>query len=441
MATELPLDERIVQLFRRLGITQAHIGASMSPDWRGLATRHSDLIASLTLVCPPALDPNDLSALPSRFMVFTGDQGPRPERFRRSLAGFHDAAVVPLPHYLDETWSDVIADRTREVGVPMLEFLQRVDQRHGSKTLSLPKGEGEIAGISYRVRGTGPALVLFPLALAPSQWDPLLPTLTAHYCTIMLGGAALSTVAYLEARGRLGYLGAVRSLMDVVRVRPAEVVVEVGCGTGVLIRWLAQQTGGANRILGVDINRFLLREAAALAKKEGLADALTLKEGNAEALPLPDGSADVAFACTVLEEGDADRMLAEMVRITKPEGRVGVIVRALDASWWVNLPLRAELKMKVEAPGRLGSGVAAGGCADASIYRRFHRAGLTRLTLFPYLVPVTESDPRFTLFQQQLLATLGAEEADEWRSAVAEAEADGTFFMAQPFHCAVGIKS
>jgi hypothetical protein len=37
-------------------------------------------------------------------------------------------------------------------------------------------------------------------------------------------------------------------------------------------------------------------------------------------------------------------------------------------------------------------------------------------------------------------AGLGPEEADEWRKAVTEAEADGTFFMAQPFHCVVGVK-
>ena len=191
----------------------------------------------------------------------------------------------------------------------MLQFLQRADQLNGSKALSLPESAGEIAGISYRVRGAGPALILFPLALAPSQWDPLLAMLSAHYCTITLGGAALGMVAYLEARGRLGYLGAVKSLMDVIQVRPGEVVVEVGCGSGVLIRWLARQTGHANRIVGVEINGFLLREAAILARKEGLAESVTLQEGNAEALPLPDASVDVAFACTVLEEGNADRSI------------------------------------------------------------------------------------------------------------------------------------
>jgi ubiquinone/menaquinone biosynthesis C-methylase UbiE len=50
-----------------------------------------------------------------------------------------------------------------------------------------------------------------------------------------------------------------------------------------------------------------------------------LQEGNAEALPFRANQFDVTVACTVLEEGDADRMLAELVRVTKPGRRVGVI--------------------------------------------------------------------------------------------------------------------
>jgi hypothetical protein len=262
---ESPLKERIVQVLRHLGIKRTHVAASMGPDWRGLATRHSDVIASLTIICPTALNPHDLAALGPRFIVFTGDQGPHAERLRRSLSGFCDAPLVVLPNYLAEPWADVAADRMREVGGSMLEFLQRADQRNGTKTVALPEGDGEVAGISYRIRGAGPPLVLFPLALAASQWEPLVPTLGAHYCTISLGGAALGMVAYLELRGRLGYLGAVRSLMDAIGVRPGEAIAEIGCGSGVLMRWLARQTGGANRILGIDINGYLLREAADLA--------------------------------------------------------------------------------------------------------------------------------------------------------------------------------
>ena len=84
--TQCPLETRILQVLRHLGITQAHVVANMTPDWRGIATGHSDLLSSLTLVCPMSLDPHDVSAFASRLLVFTGDQGPQPERLRRERA-------------------------------------------------------------------------------------------------------------------------------------------------------------------------------------------------------------------------------------------------------------------------------------------------------------------------------------------------------------------
>ena len=36
--------------------------------------------------------------------------------------------------------------------------------------------------------------------------------------------------------------------------------------------------------------------------------------------------------------------------------------------------------------------------------------------------------------------TLNNDEAEEWRKAAVQAKADGTFFVAQPFHCAVETK-
>jgi len=64
-----------------------------------------------------------------------------------------------------------------------------------------------------------------------------------------------------------------------------------------------------------------------------------------------------------------------------PGGRIGVIVRAADMPWLINLPLPAPVKQKVEAPGVLGGGVGEGGCADASLYTRFHRAGLAEIQM------------------------------------------------------------
>ncbi len=43
-------------------------------------------------------------------------------------------------------------------------------------------------------------------------------------------------------------------------------------------------------------------------------------------------------------------------------------------------------------------------------------------------------------YSHQILPALSPQEADEWRAAVARAEAEGTLFFAMPHHCAVGTK-
>jgi hypothetical protein len=83
----------------------------------------------------------------------------------------------------------------------------------------------------------------------------------------------------------------------------------------------------------------------------------------------------LALSCTVLEEGDAARMIAELIRVTRPGGRIGVIVRAIDVAEWVNAPLGAATKAKVEAPGLFGAGVVASWCVDASLDARFRLSG------------------------------------------------------------------
>ncbi len=440
MDASLSPRDRISQLLRHFGIERAHVAACMTGDWGDLVTTQSDIVASLTLVSPMRgiETPESLDTFP--VLVISGDQGKPAERARKLAARIPDAKLLALRDYSSPIWADVIADREEEIGSAMLHFLMHVDRKRGLKAVTLPEEGGDIAGLTYRIRGNGPPLVLLPVALAPSQWEPLLPRLAARYCTITLGGSALGMVSHLEARGRSGYGHVVERLVDQARLSPGETILDVGCGSGFLDRLLARRTGGANPIVATDINRYLLAEAEALVKKERLEDVIMFREGNAEALPFPKASFDAALACTVLEEGDADRMLAELVRVTRAEGRVAIMTRAIDMDWWVNLNLPAELQPKINALGpATGAGVAEQGCADASLYRRMSQVGLVQLTMFPQFAIYSEGE-RLQAVLNRLLTPLPPNEVKTCREAIARADAEGTLFIAEPFHCAIGTK-
>jgi hypothetical protein len=48
--------------------------------------------------------------------------------------------------------------------------------------------------------------------------------------------------------------------------------------------------------------------------------------------------------------------------------------------------------------------------------------------------------PHLQFAHGAILGAFTAEETLEWHAGMAQAETDGTYFIAQPFHCAVGTK-
>jgi ubiquinone/menaquinone biosynthesis C-methylase UbiE len=239
-----------------------------------------------------------------------------------------------------------------------------------------------------------------------------------------------------------GYRDVVRSVVDAAQPRRGERIVEIGCGPGAVVRWLAHHLTLDNPIAGVDVNSFLLREAAALTNASKFAGHITFHEADAEALPFEAGSFDITLSFTVMEEVDADRMLAEMVRVTKSGGRIGVVVRATDMPRFLNISLPAELRSKVLAMSPPYLGAVERGCGDASLYRRFVEAGLKDLQMGPQLAPEQpqRSVERMQQFVDRIAQALPADEAGQFQEAVRRAVESGSLIYAEPYHCVVGVK-
>ncbi len=89
-------------------------------------------------------------------------------------------------------------------------------------------------------------------------------------------------------------------------------VLEVGCGTGLVLARVARFARSAK---GIDLSPGML----ARARERGL----DVSEGAATALPFADASFDVAYSFKVLSHvPELDRALAEMLRVVRPGGHL-----------------------------------------------------------------------------------------------------------------------
>ena len=137
---------------------------------------------------------------------------------------------------------------------------------------------------------------------------------------------ARDLAARLELRARAEDEATVRDeYLGLLGVAPGDRVLDVGCGSGVVTRTLARRVAPGGCAVGVDASSALLAVARELANEAGLSRLIELREGDCRALPFPDASFDAVLAATVLTHvPDAGRALAEMVRVTRAGGRVGV---------------------------------------------------------------------------------------------------------------------
>jgi SAM-dependent methyltransferase len=427
--------ERLSSLMQHLQLDAACFATQIPGDIADLVAQSPDRISGLVLCVPTRIDPRPFAHIAPRLLMIAGEVGLSAETSRRALAQLPGAQEHILPGYNAHGWSDVIADRTSEVVAAMIGFLRRACS---DLPIASPRAtSGAHLGLDYRIVGNGPPLVLLPFLLAPSQWEPAMAELAQHFAVIQVGGRHIGGVAVLEDRAQAPtYRAMFRHLIDVMAPPADGRVLDVGCGTGALDRLLAARLGTAARIDAIDVNPFLLREAAELARE--FDDRIVFARGSALDLPFAEEGFDCVFSVTVLEECNANRAIAEMLRVARPGARIGIVVRAIDLDQWWNLELPAAISAIASIPPQ---SVGPGGVADASLYTRMSQAGMVDLCAFPTFITLDQPDgPIWRYREDDVLSRLSPQEAMAWTDARATAVERGVLVQAHALHCAVGTK-
>lgn len=157
-------------------------------------------------------------------------------------------------------------------------------------------------------------------------------------------------------RGRLHHEIADRTADLALACTPApQRILDVGCGTGYLLRRLAARCPEAAELAGIDAAPTMIEVAVAMAAD----DRLRFREGTAEKLPWPAGTFDLVVSTTSFDHwADQQAGLAECARVMAPGG---CLVLADQFSSWLLPTLLAGRRGKARTKRRATRLVTAAG--------------------------------------------------------------------------------
>jgi len=130
-----------------------------------------------------------------------------------------------------------------------------------------------------------------------------------------------------------------RAMVDrIVAADPPAVVLDVAAGTAGVSLQIARRTGA--RVVGLDLSRPMLTQAARNVTAAGANDRVTLVNAGAERLPFADASVDaLTFTYLLRYVSDPQAVLAELARVVRPGGTMASLEFNVPPSafwrfWW-----------------------------------------------------------------------------------------------------------
>jgi ubiquinone/menaquinone biosynthesis C-methylase UbiE len=235
-------------------------------------------------------------------------------------------------------------------------------------------------------------------------------------------------LAALEAMGRHPEIRRVRrAALEALRPEPGARLLDAGSGAGDVARQLAAEVGPAGEVIALDSSATTI----AAAKQHHDGSNVRYVIGDISAMNLAADSVDGVWCERVLQHvDDADVAIAELLRVTRPGGRVCLVDTDWSSLAFDGVPARLAGTVVEHMHGRLTPRQRDMG---RSLRRRLISAGATDVTAVP--VTCLFADPTSAAVVLPMVNRMVPEEEwttppgvrDEWFAAVDEAGARGDF--------------
>ncbi len=238
---------------------------------------------------------------------------------------------------------------------------------------------------------------------------------------------------------RQGFKDYTFALLD---LGPGQRVLDIGCGLGRDALDMARLVGPAGRVTGVDASRTMIDEARRRSREADLDLPVSFEQGDAHHLAFADDTCDRCRAERTFQHlPDPRRALAEMIRVTKPGGRL--LIAEPDHETMVIASPYQDITRRFLA--FRSDGLRQGGIAH-QLYALFKEFGLAEVAVearanvsTDYETAVTFGYAR-TMRAAQACGVVTEDEAERWIAALETTGRNGRFLSCATTFITTGRK-
>lgn len=251
-------------------------------------------------------------------------------------------------------------------------------------------------------------------------------------------------IDYLDTvRARPGVREGKELSFSLLALKPGNLVMDVGCGTGDDVFSLAKIVGEKGRAIGLDSSEAMITEARKRAATSNARN-IEFHQGSVYRIDFPDETFDGVIADRVfmhLEE--PRRALREMIRVTK-KGTGRIVTHDPD---WDSLVIDSEFKDVTRKIIRIGADDLKDGRAGGKLYGIFKESGLVNVTVSGRAFVFTDYNPSFQhlgLEEKSRAAAkkglISDEERTNWIADIRRKGEEGRFFASFTTFTVAGSK-